>query len=117
MAITAWTWNGINRASKTTVDSVATMTCKFYGAVKFTTEWIFGNVPCMGEWTKQRILWMTRWTWNKATDFAEWTWYQLTCMANEIWDTIAWIISFCFTSICAFIDTVSELYSVYVKSK
>ena len=117
MAITAWTSNGVNRASKTTVEFVATMTCKFYGGVKFTAEWIFDNVPCMAQWTKQRILWMARWTWNKATDFAEWTWYQLTCMANEIWDTIAWIINFCLASTCAFIDTVSDLYAVYVKSK
>ncbi|CAH3182442.1 unnamed protein product [Porites lobata] len=70
----------------------------------------------MAEWTWQQILWIARWTWDKATDFAEWTWYQLTDLANGIWDTIAWIINFCFTSICAFIDTVSELYAVHVKS-
>ena len=117
VAITAWIWNGVNRALKTTVDFVATMTCKFCGGVKFTVEWIFDKVPCMAEWTWQQILWMARWTWDKATDFAEWTWCQLTDLANGIWDTITWIINFCFTSICAFIDTVSELYAVYVKSK
>ena len=117
MALTAWTWNGVNRASKTTVDFVATMTCKFCGGVKFTAEWIFDKAPFMAEWTWQQILWMARWTWNKATDFVEWTWCQLTHLANGIWDTIAWMINFCFTSICAFIDTVSKLYAVYVKSK
>ena len=115
--ITAWTWNGVNRASKTTVDVVAAMTCKFCGGVQFTAEWIFDKAPFMAEKTWQQILWMARWTWDKATDFAEWTWYQLTDLANGIWDTIAWIINFCFTSICAFIDTVSELYAVHVKSK
>ena len=117
VVITGWTWNGVNRASKTTVDFVATMTCKVCGGVKFTAEWIIDNVPFIAEWTWQRILWMAWWTWDKATDFAEWTWCQLTQLANGIWDTIAWIINFCFTSICAFIDTVSELYAVYVKSK
>ena len=115
--ITGWTWNGVNRASKTTVDFVATMTFKVWGGVKFTAEWIFDNVPFIAEWTWQRILWMARWTWDKATDFAEWAWCQLTQLANGILDTIAWIINFCFNSICAFIDTVSELYAVYVKSK
>ena len=93
------------------------MTCKFCGGVKFTAEWIFDKAPFMAEWTWQQILWMARWTWNKETDFVEWTWCQLTHLANGIWDTISWNIKFCFTSICAFIDTVSELYAVYVKSK
>ena len=117
MALTAWTWNAVNRASKTTVDFVATMACKFCGGVKFTAEWTFDKARFMAEWTWQQILWMARWTWHSATDFAEWTWCQLTHLANGILDTIGWIINFCFTSICAFIDTVSELYAVYVKSK
>ena len=117
VAITAWTWNGINRASKTTVDFVATMPCKFCGGVKFTAEWIFDKVPFMAEWTWQQILCMARWTWDNATDLAEWTWCQLTHLANRIWDTISWIINFCFTLICEFIDTASELYAVYLKSK
>ena len=117
MALTAWTWNGVNRASKTTVDFVATMTGKFCGGVKLTAEWIFDKLPFMAGWTWQRILWIARWTWDNATDFAEWTWCQLTHLANGIWDRIAWMINFCFTSIFALIDNVSELYAVYLKSK
>ena len=94
------------------------MTCKFWSGVKLTAEWIFDKVPFMAGWTTwQRILWMARWTWDNATDFAEWTWCQLTHLANGIWDTIARMINFCFTSIFAFIDNVSELYTVYLKSK
>ena len=117
VALTAWTWNGVNRASKTTVDFVATMTCKFCGGVKLTAEWIFDKLPFMAGWTWQRILWIARWTCDNATDFAEWTWCQLTHLANGIWDRIAWMINFCFTSIFALIDNVSELYAVYLKSK
>ena len=65
VAITGWTWNGVNRASKTTVDFVATMTCKVCGGVKFTAECIFDNVPFIAEWTWQRILWMARWVGTK----------------------------------------------------
>ena len=117
MALTAWTWNGVNRASKTTVDFVATMTCKFWGGVKFTAERIFDEMPFMAEWTWLQILCMARWTWDNATDLAEWTCCQLTHLADGIWDTISWNINFCFTSISAFIDAVSKPYAVYVKSK
>ena len=67
--IAAWTWNGVNRASRITFYYMGKITCKV------CSEWIFDKVLCMAEWSWEQVMWIARWTWDKATVtvFAEYT--------------------------------------------